>query len=37
MYNERAPLYESYADTVISLENTDISTTLEQILNIVRE
>ena len=31
MYNEREALYESYADTVISLENTDISTALEQV------
>ena len=31
MYREREILYESYADRVISAENQDISTTLEEI------
>ena len=37
MYDERKPLYESYADAVISVENAEISTSLEQILSALSE
>ncbi len=37
MYNERKELYERYADTVISVENAEISTTLERVLNALSE
>ncbi|MBE6578113.1 MAG: shikimate kinase [Ruminococcaceae bacterium] len=33
MYNERKELYERYADIVITVENTEISTTLSHVLD----